>query len=74
MSEYMRPLTELEKQALAYVRTHPGRTFEDCMAHFKEQELYSAANALAYLIANFYIHRDAVTNALTAAEWSIHHE
>lgn len=80
----LRPLSKLESQMLEHVRENPGRTFEDHMPAFagiaipwNDPSFVNASatvDALAYLIANFYVLRDDITNALTAAEWSRHYE
>lgn len=80
----LRPLSNLESQMLKQVRENPGRTFEDHMPAFlgsaspwNDPSFVNAGamvDALAYLIANFYVLRDDITNALTAAEWSMSHE
>jgi hypothetical protein len=79
-----RPLSNLESQMLRQVRENPGRTFEDHMPTFAGSAIPwndpsfvnagATVDALAYLIANFYVLRNDITGALTAAEWSRHCE
>lgn len=64
-ANYERPLTELEKEILGYIREHPNLTAEDVANEY--QNLEAAYDALAYLQVHRYVKTDMRTLALRAS-------
>ena len=68
--DHSRNLTKLEKEVLRYITENPGRNTEDVCNEFERIWVprEDTASACGYLFSDYWVHRDPVTEALTAIE------